>query len=172
MNESDVKVTMREICRTVVVQATGPEVWDAFTTPEGIQTFFAPAAHVEMKPGGAYELYFDPDAPEGERGSEGCLLREFEAPRFLTFSWSFPPAIPRLRHSGARALVSVHIQDLSDGTSRVVITHTGWQAGPDWEEGLRYFQRAWSLVLARLERRFAEGPIDWSDPWVPDELRA
>lgn len=171
MDSSDVKATLREICKTTLVRASAEEIWEAWTTEAGVQTFFAPAARIELAPGGAYEILFDTTEPEGQQGSEGCILREFEAPRFLTFSWSFPPSIPTLRQSNARTMVGVHLQDLGDGTCRVVLTHSGWQAGPDWDAGLRYFQRAWNLVLARLEHRFAEGPIDWSHPWTPDDLR-
>lgn len=168
MEDSSSQVTLREICKTAVVAAPPEEVWEAWTTPAGARTFFAPEAHIVMEPGGAYELYFDLDQPEGLRGSEGCVVREREVPHFFSVSWNFPPCIPSLRNT--YTLVGVHLQGLPDGTTRVVVTHSKWGVGPDWEEGLRYFQRAWKLVLARLRRRFTHGPIDWSAPYVPEDL--
>ena len=35
------------------------------------------------------------------------------------------------------------------------------------EQVYAYFTRAWQIVLGRLERRFAVGPIDWDDPYAP-----
>lgn len=169
MEDSSIKMTLREICKTAVVHATPREVWDAWTTSEGARTFFAPQANIVMSPGGPYELYFNLDQPEGLRGSEGCVVRELEALRFFSVTWNFPPSIPALRNT--YTMVGVHLQGLVDGTTRVVVTHSGWGAGPDWDAGLRYFQRAWKLVLARLERRFTHGPMDWSAPFVPDDLR-
>ncbi|HEV7920980.1 MAG TPA: SRPBCC domain-containing protein [Thermoanaerobaculia bacterium] len=43
--------------REVAVHASRAEVWKAWTTVEGAR-FFAPAADIELRPGGAYEIYF------------------------------------------------------------------------------------------------------------------
>ncbi|MHC4780015.1 MAG: SRPBCC family protein, partial [Planctomycetota bacterium] len=66
------------ICRKVEVPAPIGDVWKAWTTSQGAATFFAPAAIIEAEVGGAYELYFMPDGPEGSRGSEGCRIHSME----------------------------------------------------------------------------------------------
>ena len=40
-------------------------VWQAWTTSEGIKSFFAPDARVEARPDGPFEIYFNPYAPPG-----------------------------------------------------------------------------------------------------------
>lgn len=101
-----------------------------------------------------------PTAPPGTRGSEGCQVVALEPGRSLTFTWSFPPTLPRLR--AARTVVSASFSPGPRETTDVVLTQRGWRQGPDWDAGRIYFGKAWSLVLERLRRRFAEGPIDWS----------
>jgi hypothetical protein len=48
------------------------------------------------------------------------------------------------------------------GGSRVVLSHGGWGDGGEWDLAFDYFTRAWrEIVLPRLARRFAEGPVQW-----------
>ena len=54
----------------VTVPANPEEVWNAWTTEEGIKSFFAPECNIELKVGGAYELLFDLEAESGSQGSE------------------------------------------------------------------------------------------------------
>ena len=166
MDDNKAKLTIREICKATEVEAPLAEVWRAWTTAEGAITFFAPEARIEATAGGAYELYFDLESPEGERGSEGCTIRELVEEKFLSVTWNFPPSLPSILSE--HTTVGIGLQALGVDRTRVVITHTGWQDGPVWAEGFTYFMRAWDMVLGRLQHRFAVGPIDWADPFTPD----
>ena len=154
--------------KEAVVFAPVADVWHAWTTTSGVKTFFAPQARVELKEGGAYEMYFLLDEEPGSRGSEGCTITEFEPEQKLAYTWNFPPTLPSIRNE--HTLVTVTMEPAGADRTRVVIRQTGWKEGPDWDQGFRYFQRAWMLVLARLEHRFAKGPLDWSDPYTPEGL--
>lgn len=151
---------------TQVVPATPDKVFAALTTTDGVKTFFAPEARVELKPGGAYEMYFLPDKPEGERGGEGCTVVSFEPNQKLVFTWNFPPSIPALRKSKAKTEVTVTLAAEGTGT-KVTLVQSGWKDGADWKKGRDYFAQAWPTVLARLERRFRRGPQDVKLFWRP-----
>jgi uncharacterized protein YndB with AHSA1/START domain len=159
------QMTIRELTLVQVVDAAVVDVWQAFTTEAGVITFFAPAASIELRQGGRYEIYFDGDEPPGKRGSEGCSVVAFEPPNWLAVSWNFPPVLPSIRDEHTE--VGIGLQALEDGRTRVVLSQRGWKAGPDWDEGFRYFSRAWKVVLARLQHRFTHGPIDWQAPFTP-----
>ena len=62
-----VRLTQSKLEKAVLVEATLQQVWRAWTTVEGVKTFFAPDARIELRPNGRYEILFDLDAPEGER---------------------------------------------------------------------------------------------------------
>jgi uncharacterized protein YndB with AHSA1/START domain len=157
--------TTRELGRiekSVLVPASPEDIYRAFTTLEGVKTFFAPQARVEARPGGAYEMYFAPDQPVGLRGGEGCSFVELVPGERLAFTWNFPPSLPLLRN--AHTLVTVSLASAGEGLTRVSLTQTGWRAGHDWPKGRAYFERAWQVVLDRLAKRFSHGPVDWSAP--------
>lgn len=148
----------------VLVEASPAQVYQAFTTLEGVKTFFAPGGKIELRAGGPYEIYFMPDAPAGSRGADICTVISFEANKKLSFTWNFPPSIPALRSAGALTQVTVELSAEGKRT-RVKLRHDGWQEGADWEKGRAYFSHAWPVVLARLKHRFAIGALDWKHPF-------
>ena len=153
----------RMIRKEVVVNASAEAVWNAWTTSEGAVTFFAPQANIKLAVGGSYELYFDPDAPEGSRGSEGLRVLSFLPLEMLSFEWNAPPEYPAVRQ-GQRTWVVVQFYPLRQSKVRVRLTHLGWREGEEWDKVFQYFRRAWDIVLGRLEHRFSKGPIEWNNP--------
>jgi uncharacterized protein YndB with AHSA1/START domain/uncharacterized protein YciI len=146
---------LRMLRKEITVAASPQEVWRAWTTTDGAESFFAPEAHIELRVGGPYELYFDPSAPEGQRGSEGCRVLSFLPGEMLSFSWNAPPKFPEIRKE--RTCVVVRFEDLGDGRVRVRLCHHGWGEGDQWDRVYAYFDRAWDSVLGNLEKRFGKG---------------
>jgi len=142
-----------------MVHAPAAEVFAAWTTDEGVKTFLAPQALVEARVGGAFEMYFSPDAPRGSRGSEGCTILALEPDTHLAFTWNFPPLLPAIRYEYTR--VDLWLEAVGEDATRVLVKQTGWRSGPEWQQGLQYFEQAWELVLDRLVSSFRFGPVDW-----------
>jgi uncharacterized protein YndB with AHSA1/START domain len=155
--------TTKEIRKTVVVDAPPHSVWSAWTTVDGVKTFFAPGAIIELRAGGEYSILFNPDNAPGERGAEGMRILEIEPLARLRFEWNGPPSLPEVR--AARMRVTVSLEPLNDGRTRVELVHDRWQEGEQWRQAYDYFVSAWDLVLDRLQIRFQEGPIDWARPY-------
>ena len=107
-------------------------------------------------------LYFMTDAPEGLQGSEGCRILSYLPGRMLSFDWSAPPEFPQERQS--RTWVVVLLSHVGEGRTAVTLTHLGWKDGGRWNDVYDYFQRAWNIVLERLEHACRVGPLDWSRP--------
>ena len=155
----------RVIAGEVVVAAPIEQVWEAWTTSAGAESFFAPRARVEARPGGRYEMLFLLDAPPGGQGSEGMIVLAVQAPRLLAFTWNAPPHLPQAR--GQMTHVVIRLAPAGDGATRVTLRHDGWGEGGEWDAAFAYFERAWNrTVLPRLRHRFAVGPVDWADPPV------
>ncbi len=151
--------------KAVIVPASAEDVWQAWTTAEGAATFFAPKASIELAVNGDYELYFEPKKKKGEKGSEGCKVLSFVPGEMLSFTWNAPTSMPTVRQ--ARTWVVVQLQPRGQKQTQLSLIHLGWQAGEEWQEALKYFDRAWEVVLARLIYRFRNGPINWKSPYTP-----
>lgn len=152
----------RVIRAEVIVPASADDVWQAWSTAEGVRSFFAPDCRVELEIGGAYEMYFDPSAPYGERGGEGVRILAIEPRKMLSFTWNAPPHLPEVRPQ--HTAVVVRLLALADGRTRVTLIHSGWGSSEQWDQAYRYFAVAWQkVVLPRLKERFERGPIDWDN---------
>ena len=153
----------RSINLEIEVKATIEQVWDAWTTEEGVITFFSPGCKVELKIGGAYEMYFAPDAPEGQRGGDGNKILAIQKHKMLSFTWNAPPSLPDVRNQ--KTHVIIRLEKLSEKSTKVILHHDGWGSGGQWDEAYEYFKIAWGkVVLPRLKYRFDFGAIDWSNP--------
>ena len=155
--ESDL---FRFIRKETVVPASRSEVYAAWTTLEGVTSFFAPEAKVELRPGGAYEMYFLRDNPPGSRGGEGLTILAYRPDEYVAFTWNAPPTMPRVR--GQHTVTVVQFREVGPNATAIELFQTGWGEGSEWDEAFRYFESAWDVIFTRLTRRFAEGPVDWS----------
>ncbi|MBX3002443.1 MAG: SRPBCC domain-containing protein [Anaerolineales bacterium] len=151
-----------EIRLQVTVATTPQEVWTLWTTEEGICSFFAPACKVDLRPGGAYEIYFDLEQPPGLRGGEEMVFLALEQPSMLSFTWNAPPALAEVRNQ--RTQVVIRIDAVDAGHTRVRLVDHGFGTGGQWPERVAYFRRAWGqIVLPLLAYRVENGPIDWDN---------
>ena len=162
----------KTITKEVTIAAPLAQAWAAWTTRQGIVSFFAPDAFVEPRVGGAFQIYFDPGAAAGSKGADDTRFLAVQPMKMISFDWNAPPHLPDVR--AQRTFVVVRFAALDDNTTRISLHHTGWGEGGQWDQAHAYFERAWGNVLANLKKRFDTGqPYDWSD-WLKqlDKMRA
>lgn len=159
----------RTVYKTAIVGAPVDEVWNAWTTSEGIKSFFAPDARVEARVDGAFAIYFNPFAPPGQKGADDMRFLALQDKKMISFTWNAPPHLPEARSQ--RTYVTVRFKPANTNETEVTLSHGGWGDGGQWDQAYAYFDRAWGNVLANLQKRFVEKkPIDWS-PFI-ERLKA
>ena len=157
----------RAIDKIIEIPATLEQAWDAWTTREGITSFFAPDAEIDARVGGAFHIHIDPTAPPGSKGADDMRFMALQPRKMLSFDWNAPPSLPEAR--AQRTFVVIRFEPISDKSTRVTLHHTGWGEGGEWDRAHAYFDRAWGNVLGNLKKRFEQGPQDWT-PWL-EQLR-
>lgn len=158
----------RAIDKEVVIDASADTAWAAWTTREGITSFFAPEAEIDPRVGGAFHIYFNPFASPGDKGADDMRYLALQPKAMLSFDWNAPPHLAEARRQ--RTFVVVRFEPVDAGHTRVRLHHTGWGDGGQWDQAYTYFDRAWNVVLGNLKKRFQGGPVDWTS-WL-DQLRA
>jgi uncharacterized protein YndB with AHSA1/START domain len=153
----------RAIHERVIVNASLDDVWSAWTTTQGITTFFAPAAHVEARVDGPFEVYINPFGEPGMKGADDMRFLAVQDRKMISFTWNAPPSLPEVRRQ--RTSVTVRFEPQGDKQTIVTLYHSGWGQGGEWDKAFVYFQKAWPGVLANLQKRFDSGPVDWTD-WL------
>jgi uncharacterized protein YndB with AHSA1/START domain len=133
------------------IAAPLPEVWDAWTTEEGVR-FIAEGAWIDARPGQPYEWYFSLAAPEGSRGGEGNTVLALDPKDWIAFEWNAPPDFPEIRKQKHQVLVQ--LAPTSAGRTHVVLTSLGFGTGQGWKDVHAYFDNAWDMVLGQLRVSF------------------
>ena len=158
----------RAINEKITVKANVDDVWKAWTTTEGIKSFFAPDGKVELRIDGPFETYMNPFARIRMKGADFMRILAFQEKKMLSFTWNAPPHLPEARKQ--RTVVIVRLISRGDAITDVTLHHVGWGDGGEWDKAHDYFAKAWPNVLKNLQKRFDSGPVDWK-PWL-DRLRA
>ncbi len=161
--DSTAQAAERALDKSVLVAASLDQTWDAWTTREGIISFFAPDARIEPKVGGAFQVYINPLAEPGMKGADDMRFMALQPKQMLSFDWNAPPHLPAARQQ--RTFVVVRFAPVGEKETRVSLHHTGWGEGGEWDKTFAYFDRAWDNVLANLKKRFESGPQDWTE-WM------
>jgi uncharacterized protein YndB with AHSA1/START domain len=140
------------------IKAPVSEVWRVFTTSKGAEEFFAQNANIGLAIGGPYEIQFD--LKDERSGTKGLKILSYAPEEMISFQWNAPPEFPEVRNGGTWVVVGMH--PVNPHTTHVTITHLGWKDGPEWDQAYAHFQRGWSELINRLDKRFMGGPIDWT----------
>jgi uncharacterized protein YndB with AHSA1/START domain len=148
------------LAHEVVVAAPIDQVWTAIATAEGWQGWAVPFARMidetEM------ETSYDPSAPVGSPATIRQRTDAAVAPRVLAFrTVKAPQGFPHFE-TYAQVRSAFELEPVGPDATRVRLTSSGY---PDTEAGRQlrgFFREGNRISLERLQRRFVNGPIDWS----------
>lgn len=149
---AQVGVTQRPVIAEATVGASPSVVFGAWTNSDEVTAWLGVPAFIELRVGGRFELHFAPDAPEGERGSEGCQVLGYVPDELFVISWNSPPTLPAIRN--ALTQVAIFLNEVPGGT-HIRLVHSGMGEGDLWDQNRAYFQAAWPNVLEALSQHFA-----------------
>ena len=68
-------------------------------------------------------------------------------------------------------MVILRFEPEGESSTRVHLHHVGWGDGGEWDKAFDYFSKAWPFILGNLQKRFKEGPIDWTS-WLEQMKKA
>jgi len=141
----------RTIQEQLILNAPPEKVYELWTTEQGLKSFFAPKCKIEIKPFGAFEMYFLLNNEYGEQGSEGCKVLSFVPNRMLSFTWNAPPHLPIARKE-LSSIVVIFFYDAGDGKTKLELINHGYPEGGEFDLALEYFKKAWPQVLESLRK--------------------
>jgi len=147
----------KELVIEVTVPASRAEVWNVFTTSDGLSTWLTPGATVDLRPGGEWTAHF----PGGKTG--GGTIVSFVPEKELVLSALAPEQFPTVR--AARTTATFQFESRGDNETAVKLIQTGWKDGREWDEAYEHLTAGNAELMATLHRRFVSGPIDWKKEW-------
>ena len=110
-------------------------------------------ARVEMKVGGRFELFWTPeDTDLTNNSSYGCKVLAVERPYYFNVEWMGNAEQKKFMNTvHPLTNVTVIFHERSPGKTKVVLLHTGWREGDNWESARQFFIQAWQGAFKKLE---------------------
>lgn len=148
------------IRNAAVVEAPVEQVWQAWTTRDGVKSFLGLDGEVEARPGGLFRVIYQPGAATPQaRGNDGRVLA-IEPMRMLSVTWMTPMHMKAL--AGQSTVLTLYFSPVDGGRrTRVELINTGYGTGALWREAHAYNVKGWDRVMSGLEARFRHGPLPW-----------
>ncbi|MUK89819.1 SRPBCC domain-containing protein [Ornithinibacillus sp. L9] len=145
------------LTNTITIQASIQLVWHAWTISERVSEWFAPKAEIDLRVGGAFELYFIPENTS-TMNTKGCKIIRVLHEKELQFTWKGPDQFTNIMNQeNELTIVHVNFHKIDQETTNVTINHSGFKEGNDWQEAMKWHQTAWTDVLSSLKSALEKG---------------
>jgi uncharacterized protein YndB with AHSA1/START domain len=169
----------RVVRQSILLEESVDRVWDLYTTGEGLQSWAAPNAEVDLRIGGTISSNFKVGAGIGEPGTivtevislipdVEIVLRD-DLVHLLTmgglFEWLdvFPQAfLTELETNGDDVFTTVRFEALAGSQTRLTLFSYGYGEGTAWDQVYEEAKKSNLWFLDSLSKRLEEGPVDWS----------
>jgi uncharacterized protein YndB with AHSA1/START domain len=131
------------------------EVWSAFTTKKGLESWRAAHAEIELKVGGTMKTQYDPKGKvDDDKAIENTIL-SFEPRRMMSFKvtkapkgFPFPNAIKNM-------WTVIYFEAGVGKVTRVRVVSMGFGKDEESKKMLEFFNRVNAFTLEQLQKRFA-----------------
>jgi len=148
-----IRTPNKELRFSVVVPARVDDVWEAFSTTDGLKTWLWSDVHVDLRPGGDWLVLY----PGGKTG--GGTIVSFVPKKQITIRAMAPEAYPTVRSERTTAVFA--FEPISGSTTKVTLSQSGWKEGKEWDDAYEYLAKGDAQLLGQLKSRFEKGPASW-----------
>lgn len=153
----------RVLQQEIVVDANLREAWKALSTSEGLQTFIAPVASLDLKRGGKWLANFNPKARlEDDPSTIHNEVISYVPLRMLSTRIGMPKAFPAVVREADSLFEVIQLESVGEHKVRVIDSVMGWKTGKDWDWAYGVLAACDQQTLEAMYERFKSGPLNWS----------
>jgi uncharacterized protein YndB with AHSA1/START domain len=138
-----------------VLEATPAQLWEAYTTKAGWESWAVPLAEVDFRVGGTIRTNYDKDAGIGGPGTITHHILAYEPQRMVVTRFD-APANASWAKMAEGCQVVVRLEPVSPTRTRFVETMVGWGEGPEWDESYTHFKQGNEFTMERLKQKFSK----------------
>lgn len=143
------------LCHEVETPLIAADAWRLWATSEGLVSWMAPMAIIDLRVGGAIEASYDPAAVPGQPGNIRNRIVSFEPERSLAIQIAqAPPGFPHADE--ARRLQTLITFEPAGVGTRVRVIMTGFEASEAFDALRAFFGQGNAATLTAFARRASE----------------
>jgi uncharacterized protein YndB with AHSA1/START domain len=153
----------RVLRHEIAVNGSLADVWNAFTTSEGLMTFMAPVVHMELKTGGAFDSNYRVGSKLGDPGTIHNQVLNYIPMEMFSIKVGLTDQFPERPRQAGTLFAVLTFKDAGVKQTLVTISMLGWGNGEDWDQVYKFFDRGNAYTMTELARRFDQGPVAWKE---------
>jgi uncharacterized protein YndB with AHSA1/START domain len=137
-----------------VVNAPVADVWAAFTTKAGIESWMVAHTDIELKVGGRWRTHYDPKGELGDAGGIEHTILALDPMRMLAFRTVKSPAKFPFKKALETMWTVVYFEDAGQGRTRVTTVCLGFTDDEESRKMRKFFESGNDVTMKRLQKRF------------------
>jgi len=142
------------IVSEAIINAPVQEVWRLWTTGEGMQSWMAARADIDLRVGGLMRTRYADDGPLGDDKTIVNRILSFERERMLSIQVQTPPADFPWKQAVGDMWTVIYFQPLEPGMTNVRVVGMGFGNDEDSRKMREHFARGNAWTLERLQKKF------------------
>jgi uncharacterized protein YndB with AHSA1/START domain len=139
-----------------VVDAPVEDVWAAFTTGEGLRSWMAPHAEIDLRIGGLMRSNYNAQGSLADASTIENRVLAFDPRRMFAMQVAKPPAEFPFPAAIRQMWTIVYFDAVGPRQTRVRTVGLGFGADEESRKMRAFFDRGNAATLTGLQRRFAE----------------
>ncbi len=152
----------RVLIHEVVVPAPFEDVWEAYTTKEGLETWAVPKCEIDFRSGGTLKSRYDLDGEIGDAGTVINFIVNFIPWKMITLQSPLGKGFPEsVQKASANMYTIVEFNLIDESHTLLTAYETGFLSGQEWDNVLKFFEEGNTQAYQMLVDRFVKGPVDW-----------
>lgn len=139
-----------------IVTAPPAAVWTAWTTAEGLQSWLAPRADIDLRIDGLMRANYNPEGRLGDADTIENTILAFEPERLLSIRVAKAPDNFPFKSSVASMWTLIYFQSTGEGNTFLRIVGLGFGPDEDSQKMKAFFSQGNAYTLAQLQKRFQQ----------------
>ncbi len=138
-----------------VVDASVDEVWEAFTTKAGMESWMVPHAEIDLRVGGKMLTNYHADGEIGDPNTIENTILSFEPRRMLSIKATRPPADFPFKDAIKDMWSVMYFEKVSPRRTRVRTVGMGYGDDENSQKLRAFFEAGNAWTLAQLKKKFS-----------------
>jgi uncharacterized protein YndB with AHSA1/START domain len=141
-----------------IVEASLERVWTAFTTSEGLRSWLAPHAEIDLRVGGLMRTNYNQQGQLGDPQTIENTILSFEPGRMLSIRVSKAPATFPFPNAVRQMWSVVYFEAAGPERTTVREVSLGFSTDEESQRMRAFFNQGNATTLSQLQRHFTASP--------------
>lgn len=146
---------LQPLVHEAIVAAPVAQVWTAFTTGKGQESWMVAKSDVDLRIGGLMRTHYDPAGQLGDAKGIDNMILAFEPERMFSIkvarapdTFPFPDAVKKM-------WTVIYFDAVPPASTRIRLVGLGFEAGDESQRMRSFFDRGNAYTLQQLQKHFA-----------------